>query len=82
MVVEETLQGIASVKAFANEGFEVARYRQARNPGRFIGVVHAGARYQGVFGAFITFALFEKSIVLVMWYGAILVERGSSPSGS
>ena len=27
MVVEETLQGIASVKAFANESLEIARYR-------------------------------------------------------
>ncbi|MFI5457147.1 MAG: ABC transporter ATP-binding protein [Isosphaerales bacterium] len=71
VVVEETLQGIASVKAFANEGFEVARYRAGIQA--LIGVVLRGARYQGAFGAFITFALFG-SIVLVMWYGAILVE--------
>jgi len=71
VVVEETLQGIASVKAFANEGFEAARYRVGIQA--LIGVVLRGARYQGAFGAFITFALFG-SIVLVMWYGAVLVE--------
>jgi ATP-binding cassette subfamily B protein len=71
VVVEETLQGIASVKAFANEGFEVARYRAGIQA--LIGAVLRAARYQGAFGAFMTVALFG-SVVLVMWYGARLVE--------
>jgi ATP-binding cassette subfamily B protein len=78
VVVEETLQGIASVKAFANEDYETARYRAGIE--KFIGVVLRGARYQGAFTAFITFTGFG-SIVLVIWYGARLVEGGSLSFG-
>ena len=73
MIVEETLQGIASVKAFTNEDYETARYRAGVES--MIEVVLRGARYQGAFGAFITFVLFG-SIVPTMWYGARLVEAG------
>jgi ATP-binding cassette subfamily B protein len=78
VVVEETLQGIASVKAFANEDYATARYRAGIE--RFIGVVLRGALYQGAFTAFITFAGFG-SIVLVIWFGARLVERGALTFG-
>jgi ATP-binding cassette subfamily B protein len=78
VVVEETLQGIASVKAFANEDYETARYRAGIDT--FIGVVLRGARYQGAFTAFITFAGFG-SVVLVIWYGARLVEGGALTLG-
>jgi ATP-binding cassette subfamily B protein len=78
VVVEETLQGIASVKAFTNEDYETTRYRAGIE--RFIGAVLRGARYQGMFGAFITFAGFG-SIVLVIWYGARLVEGGELTLG-
>jgi ATP-binding cassette subfamily B protein len=78
VVVEETLQGIASVKAFANEDYETARYRSGIET--FIGVVLRGARYSGAFTAFITFAGFG-SIVLVIWYGARLVEGGALTFG-
>jgi ATP-binding cassette subfamily B protein len=78
VVVEETLQGIASVKAFANEDYETTRYQSGIES--FIGVVLRGARYQGAFTAFITFAGFG-SIVLVIWYGARLVEGGALTFG-
>jgi ATP-binding cassette subfamily B protein len=78
VVVEETLQGIATVKAYANEDYETARYRTGIEA--FIGVVLRGARYQGAFTAFITFAGFG-SIVLVIWYGARLVEGGALSLG-
>src|SRR5262249_4798652 len=78
VVVEETLQGIASVKAFANEEYETTRYRTGIET--FIGVVLRGALYQGAFTAFITFAGFG-SIVLVIWFGARLVERGALTFG-
>jgi ATP-binding cassette subfamily B protein len=70
VVVEESLQNVASVKAFANEPFEEGRYRQGLD--RFLAVVLREARYQGAFIAFIVFALFG-AIVLVVWYGARLV---------
>jgi ABC-type multidrug transport system fused ATPase/permease subunit len=78
VIVEETLQGIASVKAFTNEGYETARYRAG--VGAMIDVALRGARYQGAFGAFITFVLFG-SIIPTMWYGARLVESGALTFG-
>src|SRR5262245_19446718 len=72
VVIEETLQGIASVKAFTNEGYETARYRTG--VGAFVSAILRGARLRGAFGAFVTFAIFG-SIVLVMWYGPRLVEE-------
>ena len=41
VIVEETLQGIASVKAFANEDYEKDRYRRALD--HFLGRVLRGA---------------------------------------
>ncbi len=78
VIVEETLQGIASVKAFTNEDYETDRYRDG--VGSMIEVALRGARYQGAFGAFITFVLFG-SIIPTMWYGARLVESGALTFG-
>jgi ATP-binding cassette subfamily B protein len=71
VVVEETLQGIATVKAFTNEEYEQQRYQDGLRI--FLGAVLRGARYRGFFGSFITFALFG-AIVLVLWYGAGMVQ--------
>ncbi len=71
VVVEETLQGIASVKAFANEDYEKDRYRRALD--RFLDEVLRGAKYRGGFFAFIIFALFG-AVVLVLWYGFRMVQ--------
>jgi ATP-binding cassette subfamily B protein len=71
VIVEETLQGIASVKAFGNEGLEIGRYRSG--VGALIDVVLRGAWYQGVFGSFISVVMFG-SMFLVIWYAARLVE--------
>jgi ATP-binding cassette subfamily B protein len=70
VIVEETLQGIASVKAFTNEDHEDQRYRHSL--GRYLDVVLRGARYRGAFSSFIIFALFG-AVVLVLWYGSRLV---------
>jgi ATP-binding cassette subfamily B protein len=72
VVIEETLQGIASVKAFSNEEFETSRYRSGVSA--FVTAILRVAKLRGIFGAFVTFAIFG-SIVLVMWYGARLVEE-------
>ncbi len=78
VVVEETLQGIASVKAFANEGFEVGRYRAGISA--YVEAVLRGALYRGTFSAFVTFALFG-AVVLVLWSGAKLVRTGDMTFG-
>ncbi len=72
-VVEETLQGIASVKAFGNEAFERARHGTAMDA--FLATVLRGARYRAALIAFIIVGIFG-SIVLVMWYGAQLMQTG------
>jgi ABC-type multidrug transport system fused ATPase/permease subunit len=74
-IVEETFQGIASVKAFVNESFELNRYS-----GAVAGIVSfamRGAKWRGAFISFITLCVFG-SIVGVVWYGSILVQDSSS----
>jgi ATP-binding cassette subfamily B protein len=78
VIVEETLQGITNVKAFANERYETARYQAGVDD--LIAVVVRAARFQGAFGALISFALFG-STVPTMWYGARLVESGDLTFG-
>ena len=78
VVVEETLQGIASVKAFANEDYEQARYGKGLDG--FLAKVLRGARYRGAFYSFIIFALFG-ALVLVMWYGCRMVQSGEMALG-
>ena len=78
VIVEETLQGVASVKAFANEDYEQARYRASLD--RFLDKVIRGAKYRGGLFSFIIFALFG-ALVLVMWYGVRLVQSGGMSLG-
>jgi len=78
VIVEETLQGIATVKAFVNESFEVLRYRDKTN--QVIGVALKGAMWRGAFASFIIFCLFG-SIVAVIWYGVLLVQQGNLSVG-
>ena len=78
VIVEETLQGIAGVKAFTNEPFEEARYRTGIDA--VVDAVLKGALYRGLFSAFVIFALFG-SVVLVLWYGAKLVAAGELSLG-
>ena len=73
-IVEETLQAISNVKAFANEGFEKLRYKKKTD--EVIEVALRGAKYRGLFVSFIFFALFG-SIVGVIWYGVYLVNQGA-----
>ncbi|MCX6296694.1 MAG: ABC transporter transmembrane domain-containing protein [Bacteroidetes bacterium] len=71
-IIEETLQGIANVKAFANEFFENARYKKSTEEI----VINAikGGKYRGGFASFIIFCLFG-SIVAVIWYGVFLASK-------
>ncbi|MSU19906.1 MAG: ATP-binding cassette domain-containing protein [Pedosphaera sp.] len=78
-IVEETLQGIVNVKAFANEGYELNRYHDGLQ--RFLNSTLRGARLRAAFIAFIIFALFG-SIVLVLWSGARLLQLGEITFGA
>jgi len=72
-VVEETFQSIRAVKAFTNELFEVKRYDTALQE-VVKNALRAGS-YRAAFNAFVILALFG-GIILVVWYGAHLVNQG------
>lgn len=77
-IIQETFQGIANVKAFTNEQFEMTRYRQS-----IYGVVATAitnARYRGSFVSLLIFSVFG-AVAFVMWYGARLVAEGSMTTG-
>lgn len=78
VIVEETMQGISIVKAFANEWYEIARYN-----GKISEVVKLaikGGKYRGYFASFIIFCLFG-AIVAVVWYGVTLSISGEMSVG-
>ena len=72
-IVEETLQAITNVKAFANEAFEIFRYKKKTD--EVVDIALKGAKYRGLFVSFIFFAMFG-SITGVIWYGVYLVNQG------
>lgn len=73
VIVEETLNGIDTVKSFSNEAFEAFRYRTKTN--EVIDVALKNARWRGAFTSFIIVTMFG-SIVGVIWYGVTLVQQG------
>ncbi len=77
-VVEETLQGVANVKAFTNEPYEIERYTASMDG--FLKAILRGVRYRAAFIAFIITAIFG-CIATVMWYGCVLVQQGQLSSG-
>ena len=77
-VIEESLQGIANVKAFGNERFELIRY--AGGLAAFLRVILRTARLRALMVSFIIFGIFG-SIVLVFWYGAHLMQTGALTFG-
>jgi ABC-type multidrug transport system fused ATPase/permease subunit len=73
VIVEETMQGISNVKAFANEWYEIARYKGKIND--VVKLAIKGGIYRGYFASFIIFCLFG-AIVVVVWYGVTLCING------
>lgn len=71
-IVEETLQGIANVKAFVNEAYEATRYDKILRS--VVNIAVKGAKFRGVFASFIVFCLFG-TFVGVIWYGSVLVSN-------
>ena len=72
-VIEESVQNIADVKAFTNEGFERGRYESSL--ASFLAVTLRGAKARGAFLSFIIFVLFG-TIAFVVWYGARMYSTG------
>lgn len=72
-ILEESLMGINNVKAFANEFFEIIRYRkkvvEVRDKTMRI------VKWRGVFVTFVIFFMFG-SIVFVIWQGKLMVDAG------
>ncbi len=73
VIVEETLQGITNVKAFANEWYEIARYKGKID--EVVKLAIKGGQFRGYFASFIIFCLFG-AIVAVVWYGVSLCING------
>ncbi len=73
VIVEETLNGIDTVKSFSNESFEASRYRVKTN--EVIDIALKNAKWRGAFTSFIIITMFG-SIVGVIWYGVTLVQQG------
>ncbi len=78
VIVEETLQGIQSVKAFTNEFFEMLRYRK-----KTVEIAHTGiknGKLRGAFSSFTILGLFG-AMVAVIWKGAHLLATGELATG-
>lgn len=78
IVVEETLQGIMNVKAFANEGYESKRY--AHSIVEILDKAVRGGKARGAFASFIILCLFG-AVVFLMWYGTKMVNTGEISIG-
>lgn len=77
-IVEETLQGIMSVKSFANEAFELLRFGTSSQAVKKLGVKRGILR--GAFSSFIIICLFG-AIVLLIWKAMQMVNQGLMSDG-
>lgn len=73
IVVQETLQGISNVKAFSNEWYEINRYNDSIS--KMVKLAVSNGRLTGFFVSFMLFSVFG-AIVMVVWYGAGLMQQG------
>ncbi len=78
VVVEETMQGISIVKAFANEWYEIGRYKEKIK--EVVKIAIKGGQLRGYFASFIIVCLFG-TIVAVVWYGVMLSIAGEITVG-
>jgi ABC-type multidrug transport system fused ATPase/permease subunit len=77
-IVVESMQAITIVKAFANEWYEIVRYKKKIND--VVKVAIKGGNYRGIFASFIIVCLFG-TIVAVVWYGVRLSINGEITVG-
>lgn len=73
VVIEEAVQGIQSVKSFANEVFEIERHKRSLDG--FVASTLTAGRARAFFVSFIIFVLFG-AIATVAWFGVRMVEGG------
>lgn len=72
-IVEETMQGIQTVKAFVNEWFEFNRYKKITN--QVARTAIKGGIYRGSFSSFIIIGIFG-AIVAVIWFAVGMIHNG------
>ncbi|RBL90514.1 ABC transporter ATP-binding protein [Chitinophaga flava] len=68
-IVEETLQGIFSVKIFTGEFREMARYREHTNKAARLGI--QGGKYRAAFSSFVILGIFG-ALVAIIWRGSVI----------
>ncbi len=78
-VIGETLGGIATVKAFANEWYEKQRYGSTLDKAVKLAIRNGISR--GLFVSFMLFSVFG-AVVLCVWYSTRLMSAGSLSFGS
>ncbi len=79
IVLEESLQGISSVKSFTNETFEIARYAKGLKGVVSLAIRNAG--FRGAFAGTVMFLMFG-AITLVLWVGLTKVQQGLMEIGT
>ena len=77
-IVEETLQGVQNVKAYANEHFEIDRYTMKTNEAAQTGIREG--IFRGAFSAFMIIGMFG-SMIAVIWRGTVLIAGGEMDAG-
>jgi ABC-type multidrug transport system fused ATPase/permease subunit len=78
IIVTESMQGIANVKSFTNEGYEISRYSKSTNS-----IVQSAIKYaiaRGAFFAFIILCLFG-SMILMVWFGVKMTVEEKLTAG-
>lgn len=77
-IVQETFQGIAAVKAFTGEAFEINRYTKSITS--VVNTAIQNARYRGAFVSVMIFSVFG-AIAYVMYVGAGMIQTGELTTG-
>jgi len=78
VILDETLQAIAAVKAFTNESFESLRYGKTNR--KAVDVSMKYASWRAVFATFIVVVLFG-TLFFVLWEGAVLLQSNQITAG-
>lgn len=76
-VVDETLHGIANVKAYANEFFEIIRYKNSID--QSVDTSIKRAKWRGLFIGLIMFVA-GSALMAIIWYGLHMVQLNEADS--